>query len=531
MLHHRLRRLSVLLCLSLLLMGRAAASAYDARPKLVVVIVIDQLRADQMQRLKPKFTDGGFRMLMERGAYFTECNYEYVNTHTAPGHATIFTGTYTDGHNIIGNDWWNRALRKPVTSVEDQKTKIVGGPDASEAGASPFNLTANTIGDELRLATSGKARVFGVSLKDRSAILPAGHSGTAYWIDRRGGAWVSSTYYMDQLPAWAADFNRSKRADKYWNLEWKDAAGKTHKTERATKPDFYNNVGGTPFGIAYQLEFVRELIANEKLGAGPTTDFLSVSISGTDISGHTWGPYSPEQEAVLLAADKELSEFFAYLGRQVGLANVWIALAADHGVAATLQDATTLKIPNGPAQVPAARAELNNVLAQKLGRKAEFVPYLKDRNVFLDPAAFGAMKRPEAEALVAEAMLTPAVKQKLAIDHAIPATQILEGRMPANELSRKWAHSVAPQLDAWYVMGLPAKFTVGNAPGTDHLSAWSYDTSVPLALFGLPFQPGTYRTATEPVDLSVTLASMLGITKPSHAVGRVLTEAIKKEQP
>lgn len=512
----------------LLLASSAFSSAYDAHPKLIVVITVDQLRADLLQRHKAKFTDGGFRLLMDRGAYFTDCNYNYVNLHTAPGHATLFTGAYTDGHNIIGNEWWNHERKRIVTSVDDFDTKVVGA--AGEVGASPHNLTATTIGDELREATLGKARVFGISLKDRSAILPAGHSGVAYWIDRSTGTWITSTYYMQELPGWAATFNSQDRAEKYWNLEWKDAAGKSHapKLDRA-KPDFYNQVGGSPFGIDYEMEFARELVTNEKLGAGEATDLLSISISSTDITGHNVGPDSPEQETMILRTDKALNDFFSFLGRQVGFANLWIVLSADHGIAPTVAQAQKLKLPASGMNGDAAKQEINAQLAQRLGRKADYVATIRDRNVYLNQEAFGAnAKRTETEAIVAEIMRTPSVKQKLGILDAVTQEQITSGRMPDNELTRKWAHSFAPQLDEWYVMGLPGLMTEPTYVASDHLAPWSYDTHVPLGFYGVAFVPGTYRTAAQPVDWTVTLASLLGINKPSHAVGRVLTEALKE---
>lgn len=528
--HPSARRLPLALIALVLFVSNAFASAYDARPKLIVVVTVDQLRADLLQRWKSKFTVGGFRLLMDRGAYFTDCNYNYVNLHTAPGHATLFTGAYTDGHNIIGNEWWNHERKRTVTSVDDFDTKVVGGP--GDFGASPHNLTATTIGDEMREATNGKSRVFGISLKDRSAVLPAGHSGTAFWIDRKTGAWVSSTYYMQQLPAWAAEFNGNKHADKYWNLEWKDAGGKPHKTQLDTaKPDFYNQVGGSPYGVEYEFEFARDLVTNEKLGTGPATDLLSVSVSSTDITGHAVGPDSPVQEAMIVATDKALNDFFAFLSQQIGLANVWIVLSADHGIAPTLAQARTLKLPSGSMDASAAKEELNNALAQKMGGKpAGYVTEIRDRNVYLDPAAFGNSKREDAEEMVADLMRTPSIAQKLGILDAVTQSEVMSGRMPNNELGRKWAHSVAPQLNEWYVMGLPGLMTLPTYVAADHLAPWSYDTHVPLGFYGIPFQPGTYRTAAEPVDWTVTLSSLLGINKPSHAVGRVLVEALKKEQ-
>src|SRR6202162_734571 len=206
------------------------SSAYDGHPKLVVVIVIDQFRGDYLERYRAEFGDAGFRFLLDRGAFFPNCNYNYANTRTAPGHATLFTGAYSNGHGIVANEWWDQKKKATVTSVEDDATKLVGIA-GDETGASPHNLLADTLGDELKLATQGKARVFGISLKDRAAVLPAGYAGdAAYWIDQKTGQWITSTYYRSELPKWASDFNDTKRAEKYLNKEWKDSSGKVLRT-------------------------------------------------------------------------------------------------------------------------------------------------------------------------------------------------------------------------------------------------------------------------------------------------------------
>src|SRR5246500_817127 len=203
----------------------ANASAYNGHPKLIVIIVIDQFRGDYLERYRDQFGEGGFRLLLNRGAYFTDCNYDYANTRTAPGHATLLTGAYSNAHGIIANEWWDPRKKHVVTSVEDESTKLLGiAGDAK--GASPRNLMASTLGDELKLATGGKSRVFGIALKDRAAILPAGWSGdAAYWIDQKSGQWVTSTYYRPELPKWVADFNSSDHAGKYWDRDWRDADG------------------------------------------------------------------------------------------------------------------------------------------------------------------------------------------------------------------------------------------------------------------------------------------------------------------
>ena len=198
----RVHRLLSVVAAALAWAQLVSASAYNARPKLIVVIVIDQFRGDYLERYREKFGDGGFRLFLDHGAYFTDCNYDYADTRTAPGHATLFSGNYAGGHGILANEWWDPQKKKRVTSVEDDATKLVGITSAAP-GASPHNLLSDTLGDELKLATGGKARVFAISLKDRAAILPGGFSANgAYWIDGKTGAWITSTYYHQLLPYW-----------------------------------------------------------------------------------------------------------------------------------------------------------------------------------------------------------------------------------------------------------------------------------------------------------------------------------------
>ncbi len=320
------------------------ASAYNAHPKLVVVIVIDQFRGDYLERYRDQFVEGGFRLLLDHGANFTDCNYDYANTRTAPGHATLFTGAYTDGHGIAANEWWDQKKKRMVTSVEDDDAKPVGVASSvgeGKAGASPHNLLADTLGDELKLATQGKARVFAVSLKDRAAVLPGGFAAdAAYWIEPKSGAWITSTYYRPDLPKWAADFNSGNRTAKYWDREWKSSNGDLLRTtahrvgKNGADAGFYEVIGSTPLANEYEFEFARELVVYENLGSGKATDLLAISLSANDILGHQVGPDSPEMAAMALALDRELAEFFNFLGHQIGLANVWIALSADHGVSA-----------------------------------------------------------------------------------------------------------------------------------------------------------------------------------------------------
>ncbi len=507
----------------------AFASAYNARPKLVVVIVIDQFRGDYLERYRDQFGDGGFRVFLDRGAYFTDCNYDYANTRTAPGHATLFTGSYTSGHGIVANEWWDPQKKKRVTSVEDDATKLVGGGKTGP-GASPHNLLSDTLGDELKLATGGKARVFAVSLKDRAAVLPAGFSGdAAYWIDPKNGDWITSTYYRPDLPEWVRNFNgrrpSERRAEKFLNREWKDSDGTVlgstapRNGKDGAPASFYEVVGSTPFANDYQLEFAKELVLYEKLGAGPVTDLLVISLSANDILGHQVGPDSPQMRSMALELDRSLAEFFDFLGHQIGMANVWMALSADHGIAPLPDFAKTLRLPAANLDAKALRVHINSLLSQKYAKKADYLLDFDYPLAGLNEDAFAGHKEADAEADAGQAM------KQVGLAGYFTKSQLARGETPATEIGRRYAHSYSPE-GGWYVMGVPIPFNVGTTKGTDHATPFSYDTHVPLAFYGLAFQPGIYRTHAEPVDLAVTLASLLGINAPAKATGRVLTEAL-----
>ena len=506
---------------------RSTASAYNGRPKLVVVIVIDQFRGDYLERYRDQFGDSGFRFLLDHGAYFPNCNYNYANTRTAPGHATLFTGAYSNGHGIVANEWWDQKKKRPVTSVEDDDTKLVG-VEASKSGSSPHNLLADTLGDEMKLATQGKSRVFGISLKDRAAVLPAGFSGdAAYWIDGQSGAWITSTYYRNDLPRWVEDFN-SSRPQKYWNREWKDGQGTLlrstahRKGKDGSEGGFYEVIGSTAFANEYEFEFAKELIVYENVGRGPATDLLSISLSANDILGHQVGPDTPEMQQMALDLDRALADFVNFLGHQIGLADVWIALSADHGVSSLPDQVKRLRIPAANLDAGKIEAQINSALTAKFspGHPAQYVKF-EYPLAWLDADAFGAahVRERDAEIAVGEAM-----KQAGLRDY-YTKSQLAAGEVPNTPLGRKFLNSYSPE-GSWYVMGVPDIYTVGSSKGTDHASPYHNDTHVPLAFYGLPFQPGTYRTSVEPIDLAATLASLLGINAPTHSVGRVLTEAL-----
>ena len=521
----------------------ARASAYDGKPKLVVILVIDQFRGDYLDRYRADFkTEDGFNLFLKKGAYFPECYYGYGNTMTAPGHSTIGTGAYTNGHNIGVNDWWDlsRSTAHMVSSVQDADYPLLGASADAESGASPRNELASTIGDEVVLGTGGKARLFGVSLKDRAAILTSGHASQgAYWIDHATGHWESSTYWLKDLPGWVKAFNSS------------DAVERARREAGVASGDFYEKVGATPAAVQYELNFTKALIDAEKLGTHDVTDVLTLSISSTDILGHQVGPDSPEQRKMIDAIDVQLDSFFRFLDAHVdgGLANVWVSLTGDHGVATSPAAAAKEGMPAAVFPYGAMNAELNKELDAKLtpGKQTRFVLGGDLPFVQIDSDSFAAAKMNEgaAESMVAGMVpgaLAAVQKGQFATpdSHALrPATvrhvytkvQMAGGDLPHTDEGRLILNSYTTN-GGWWIYVTPG---VNNVPGghggtgTSHFSPYSYDRHVPLAFFGTPFMPGTYLEHAEPVDIAATFAALLRVNRPSACVGRVLTEAIRPE--
>ena len=539
-----MRRLSAaVLCLLLSVPGAvpARADAYRGKPKLVIVLVLDQFRGDYLERYRDDFkTANGFNLFLKRGAYFTDCYYDYANTMTAPGHSTIGTGAYTDGHGISLNEWWDlkRSTTHEVTSVSDERYAIVGDPGSTDEGASPRNEMASTLGDEVVLATRGQAKLFGVSLKDRAAILTSGHaSNGAFWLDHASGRFVTSTYWASRLPGWAQSFNESGRA-----------AQAIHEAG-ATPGHFYDEVGKTPASVSYLLDFAKALVAGEQMGRHDVTDVLTISISSTDILGHVVGPDAPEQRAMIDAIDVDLNGFFTWLDKNVdgGLGNVWVALTGDHGIAPVPAVAAKLGVPASSFDLHKLNEELDKRLTQRFspGKPMKYMMTSEMPYLTLDPRVFAQVKVTEAEAESAvAAMLPEALESTLppapqgvsqirlppvpSIEHSYTRVQMAAGELPATEQGRLILHSYSPN-GGWYVMITLGMYDLTTTHGTNHFSPYSYDRHVPLAFFGSAFVPGTYHDRVAPVDIAATFASLLRVNQPSACVGHVLTQAIRPD--
>ncbi len=505
-----------------------------ARPKLIVMLVIDQFGYDYLERFRPQFLEGGFNLLLS-GANFTNCRYDYATTSTCPGHATLFTGAYPNLHGIIGNDWYDSARGRKVYCVADPDTTLVGG--SAGTGFSPRNLEGSTIGDEIRIASGFTSKVIAISLKDRAAVVPGGHTANAaYWYDVRTGHFVTSTYYMAALPDWVTHFNQTPPAKSYCGKAW-TALPETPEVGGNKLKEFETTPGGpcpdtkflgwlenTPFMNEIELNFAQAAIEGEKLGQGSATDVLAVSLSVNDYIGHAHGPYSPEVADATVRTDRYLSHFFRDLDKLVGLGNVWITLSADHGVAPNPYFIKSHHLGEGNALLAGAKAAIDEALSKEFGQD-QWVEYLDDFSIYLNRAT---LRKHEVNPGRAEFVAAEAAAALPGVRAAFTRSQLATGNLPDSPLARKASNSFNSKRsgDVFLILD-PYAVPVEGAIGTTHGSPWNYDAQVPLVFWGSAFKPGVYGDSTQPIDLAATLAVALGVTQPSDAQGSVLVEALK----
>lgn len=511
---HRIHRLSILLFVALLVFSSAALAQTGAAPnpasqapekaapRLVVVVVIDQFRADYLDRFQGKFSEGGFTRLMREGAVFHSCFYPYAITETGPGHATLATGTTPDRHGIASNNWYDAQRKKSVYALQDESAPVVGGAPG-HTPVSPRNLMGDTLSDELRFATTGRARVFGVALKDRAAILSTGHGGSgAYWYDTRVPGFVTSKYYRDALPDWVIAFNQKHPL--------------TVPAEQFPKKIEATNL---------TVEFAEALVEREDLGKGEATDFLFIGISANDYAGHAWGPYSSGVETLTIETDRTLASLLNYLDKRLGRGNYWLALSADHGVAPTLvqsRDPGMARLDAKNIDAKALKGAIETVLTGRWGA-GEWLG--KDEELFLNRETLRAknVRVEDAVRLAGETALTvPGV-----LGYVSPwDSHASEQTAQAYRLS--YFPGRSPDL---HIVPEPFALFDGDRGGTTHGTPYTYDTQVPLILVGAPFTPGDYYERASPADLAPTLAAALKIHPPALSTGRVLAEALRRGAP
>lgn len=535
------------------------------RPRLVLLIVVDQFRYDYLERFGDLFVANGFRRLLRDGASWTQSNYDHMPTYTAPGHGTMMTGAYPAESGIVGNEWLDRASGRRITSVFDDTVKMLGG-GPNEAAASPSRLMASTVGDEMRLATADRSKVIGISIKDRSAILPAGrHANAAYWFSTASGNMVSSTYYFKQLPEWVNAFNATRPADKYFGAKWErllpeseyvrragpdsppwetvTATGDTNAfphtiTGGATGPGttFYWALDSSPFTNEMLESFAQQTIVNEQLGKDDDTDVLTVSFSANDYVGHRYGPYSQEAMDVTLRVDREIAKLLDFVDAHVGLANTLIAFTADHGVAPIPEHAAALGLGGARIQAADLFTTIGKALGERYKSSADYLLRFKEGNISREWLInsnlyfnYDALRRDGvnvdefSQAVCAAALTVPGIAR------CFTRIQLMRGATSITDpIERRALHGFYPARSGDAVLVTePFKYLADTITAT-HGSPYSYDTHVPTIIMGPGVIAGRYLEAAAPNDIAPTLSALLRITPPSNSTGRVLIEALRK---
>ena len=536
-----------------------AAAAQTKRPRLVLLIAVDQFRYDYLERFGDLFGAGGLRRLVRDGASWAECNYDHVPTETAPGHATMLTGAWPSETGIIANQWFDRIEGKSVENVRDDSVRLLGG--AGEQPSSPRNLLASTLGDQLKLATAGRARVVGVSSKNRAAILPAGRmADAAYWYSGQTGTFVSSTYYFDRLPDWAARFNAAKPADKFFGAKWERLLPAAEYERRAGRDDapwekgtdnrayvfpyvmngglkepgpaFYSSLDYSPYSNDLVLSFAEAALINERLGADEDTDVLTVSFSANDIVGHRYGPYSHEAMDMTLRVDRQIARLLEIVDARVGLANTVVAFTADHGVAPSPEHAAEMGLPGGRVKPSDILTAVRNRIRARYGKPgdkdttADYIQTFSNYQIYFNRAVLerDGVSLEEIERVAGEALLTVP-----GISRYFTRTQLLGGAVsPADALARRVLHGFNQKRSGDVVVIQEAfKYISSGTGGATHGAPYEYDTHVPLIIMGGGLASGRYLNAASPADIAPTLARILNVEPPSNATGRVLGEAFK----
>ncbi|NJM24579.1 MAG: alkaline phosphatase family protein [Bacteroidia bacterium] len=546
---------NTLLFVALLLTGTATAQQnFDERPKLVVGIVVDQMRMEYLYRFYAKFGDDGFKRFVNKGFVVRNGHYNYAPTVTGPGHASVYTGTTPAIHGVISNEWYDKDAGKPYNCVEDARYKPVGN-DGGNGDVSPFRMLASTVTDELKLATQKHAKVIGMSFKDRGAVLPAGHMADgAYWFDSRSGAFISSTYYMNALPDWVAKFNGQKLADKYLAMEWKTALpieqyvesgpddspyeARIQRKERPTFPynlkelrkptDNYDLLAYTPFANDYLTEFAKAALAGEGLGKDTWPDFLTVSYSTPDIVGHAVGPNAVEVEDIYIRLDKNLADLFNTLDQQVGANNYTVFLTADHGVADVPQYLIDSKVPAGYFSYNNVKAGLDEYMQKQFPGK-QIVKEISNSQVYLNYDAFQSdPKSSGIELLIATEMI---VKYLMAVDGVADVyseSVLRQANYEEAGMKGMIRRGYNPKRSGDIVIALePGWLSSSSVVGTTHGSPYSYDTHVPMLFYGFGVKPGSSVVYHPITDIAPTISAILKIKFPNGCTGQPIPEVVK----
>jgi predicted AlkP superfamily pyrophosphatase or phosphodiesterase len=545
-----MKRIFSFLCFLLCFAGAHAQTKPTAiqRPKLVVGIVIDQMRWDYLYRFNSLFAaNGGFKRMMGEGFTSNNTLIPYAPTVTACGHTCVYTGSVPAIHGITGNNWWDNQLMRNVYCSEDKTVTSVG--TATDAGQmSPKNMLTTTVCDELRLATNFKSKVIGVAIKDRGSILPAGHSANAaYWYDSKTGDFITSSYYMSELPAWVNQFNKRKIVDSFYQIGWSTVLNKTVYTDYATedikayeatpfgkemnafpydlskfKGKDYGKIATTPYGNSLTVEMAKAAVNNEKLGKGDATDFLAVSFSSPDYIGHSFGPNSWEMVDDYVRLDADLGKLLSFLDASVGKNQYTVFLTADHAVAHVPGFMKEHKLPGGLFDDNTTRKELNDQIKEKFGVTAAIENFF-NYQVTLNHNKIDSAK---ADIDAIKKLIISGLLKKEAVANAVETSKIMSSTL--NKTQREmFANGYYPNRCGDIQIILKPGYIEGGSTGTTH-GLWApYDAHIPLLFYGWGIKKGSSNKENYMTDIAPTIAALLNIQMPSGSVGKVIEEALK----
>ncbi|OSZ78701.1 alkaline phosphatase family protein [Chitinophagaceae bacterium IBVUCB1] len=535
--------LAFLLCVQ----GVGAKKRTKPQPKLVVGIVVDQMRWDFLYRYADRYSDGGFKRLMNDGFQCRQAMVNYIPTFTAPGHACAYTGSVPSVHGIAANDWVDTKREKQVYCTEDKTVSPVGG--SYKAGMnSPRNLLTTTVGDELKLATNMRAKVFGIAIKDRGAILPAGHTANgAYWFDDSTGNFISSSFYAPQLPAWLSRFNNKRYADSLISTEWKTMyAPETYtqsladdnkyegklKGEKASvfphntnteKVKGYSLLRYLPGGNTIIFKAAKACIRGEALGQDDVTDMLAISLSTPDYIGHLFSPNAIETEDMYRRLDAEIASFLNYLDKQVGKGNYSVFLTADHGAAHNSNYLKDLKIPSGNKAEHEALAELNAYVKKETGKDSmvfdlsNYQVYLNENKIDKDDADREDVKDAVIDWFKKQDGIQYVVDMEDMDDMVLPEplkTMVING----------YHHKRSGCIQ---VITEPGWYSGYGPTGTTHGTWNPYDTHIPLLFYGAGIRKGESNKTVHMTDIAPTISSLLNIQMPNGCIGEVIEEVLR----
>ncbi|MFZ9980662.1 MAG: alkaline phosphatase PafA [Cyclobacteriaceae bacterium] len=538
-------------CFFLLLFTPFFVEAQSNKPKAVIGIVVDQMRQEYLYRFSPKFSDGGFKRLMNHGFMVKNAHYNYIPTLTGPGHAAVYTGATPSVHGVIGNEWYERTESKTVNCVEDRRYVSVGTTTAGQGMVSPFRMLSTTVTDELKLSTGGQAKVIGISIKDRGAVLPAGHiPDGAFWYDGSTGNFISSTYYKPGLPMWVEQFNQLKLADKYLSKEWNTLLPIETYTEcgpdnsRAEslmrgkdKPVFPYNlpelrktngeldlITRTPYGDDLLTDLAKAAIDGAEIGKDAITDFLAISYSTPDLIGHAMGPNSVEVMDTYLRLDKNIQDLLSTLDKKIGVGQYIVFLTADHAVADIPQDLISMNIPAGYFSSIDVEKGLQEHL-QKYFPGQNLIQDISNNQVYLNPAAFP--EEPKSGGLnfiVASELVVQFLRAANGIAEVFTKTQLLNIAPTGNSVQDLLSRGLNSNRSGDIVFTFKPGWSWAGGARANHGTGFTYDTHIPMLFFGKGIKHGVSYKYHPVTDIAPTISALLDIKMPNGCTGQPVEE-------